>query len=51
VYIYDTYHYDKTQTVTLVPGDGVGQELAESVKAVFKAAEVPIEWEQFDLSG
>ncbi|KAG2196378.1 hypothetical protein INT47_012882 [Mucor saturninus] len=40
-----------TQTVTLVPGDGVGQELAESVKAVFKAAEVPIEWEQFDLSG
>lgn len=29
----------------------MGQELAESVKAVFKAAEVPIEWEQFDLSG
>ncbi|GAA5803216.1 isocitrate dehydrogenase, NAD-dependent [Helicostylum pulchrum] len=40
-----------TQTVTLVPGDGVGQELSESVKAVFKAAEAPIEWEQFDLSG
>ncbi|KAK4516847.1 GTP-binding protein Rho1 [Mucor velutinosus] len=40
-----------THTVTLVPGDGVGQELSESVKAVFKAAEVPVEWEQFDLSG
>lgn len=34
-----------------MPGDGVGQELSESVKAVFKAAEVPVEWEQFDLSG
>ncbi|KAI9362831.1 isocitrate dehydrogenase, NAD-dependent [Pilaira anomala] len=40
-----------TQTVTLVPGDGVGKELSESVKAVFKAVEAPIEWEQFDLTG
>lgn len=44
-------HHEQTHTVTLVPGDGVGQELSESVKAVFKAAEVPVEWEQFDLSG
>lgn len=35
----------------MVPGDGVGQELSESVKSVFKADNVPIEWEQFDLSG
>ncbi|KAG0165766.1 isocitrate dehydrogenase (NAD(+)) idh1 [Apophysomyces sp. BC1034] len=39
------------RTVTLVPGDGVGKELSEAVKTVFKAANVPIEWEQFDLSG
>ncbi|KAL0082298.1 isocitrate dehydrogenase NAD-dependent subunit 1 [Phycomyces blakesleeanus] len=43
---------DQTKTlVTLIPGDGVGKELAESVKAVFSAANVPVEWEQFDLSG
>ncbi|CAO3671250.1 unnamed protein product [Rhizopus stolonifer] len=39
------------QKVTLIPGDGVGQELSESVKAIFKAAQVPVEFEQFDLSG
>lgn len=37
--------------MTLVPGDGVGKELTKSVKSIFKAAQVPIEWEQFDLSG
>lgn len=37
--------------MTLVPGDGVGKELCNSVKSVFKAAQVPIEWEQFDLTG
>lgn len=38
-------------TVTLIPGDGAGHEIAASVKTIFKAAHVPIEWEQFDLSG
>lgn len=38
-------------TVTLIPGDGVGSEVAESVKTVFKADRVPIEWEQVDVSG
>ncbi|GMH24937.1 hypothetical protein Nepgr_026780 [Nepenthes gracilis] len=33
-------------TATLFPGDGIGPEIAESVKKVFKAAEVPIEWEE-----
>ena len=37
--------------MTLIPGDGVGKELSEAVKAVFAAAKAPIEWEQFDLSG
>ncbi|KAG1062015.1 hypothetical protein G6F41_011826 [Rhizopus arrhizus] len=39
------------QKVTLIPGDGVGHELAESVKAIFKASNAPVEWEQFNLSG
>ncbi|KAK6126202.1 hypothetical protein DH2020_040045 [Rehmannia glutinosa] len=31
---------------TLFPGDGIGPEIAESVKQVFKVADVPIEWEE-----
>ncbi|MQL90439.1 hypothetical protein Taro_023023 [Colocasia esculenta] len=31
---------------TLFPGDGIGPEIAESVKQVFNVAEVPIEWEE-----
>ncbi|GAV67871.1 Iso_dh domain-containing protein, partial [Cephalotus follicularis] len=31
---------------TLFPGDGIGPEIAKSVKEVFKVAEVPIEWEE-----
>ncbi|KVH99957.1 Isocitrate and isopropylmalate dehydrogenase family [Cynara cardunculus var. scolymus] len=31
---------------TLFPGDGIGPEIAESVKKVFSAADVPIEWEE-----
>lgn len=36
------------KTVTLVPGDGIGPEITESVKAVFKAANAPIIWEEVD---
>ncbi|KAF9435818.1 isocitrate dehydrogenase (NAD(+)) idh1 [Entomortierella beljakovae] len=38
-------------TVTLIPGDGIGQETAAAVKTIFKAANVPVDWEQFDVSG
>ncbi|OMJ17412.1 Isocitrate dehydrogenase [NAD] subunit 1, mitochondrial [Smittium culicis] len=38
-------------TVTLIPGDGIGKEVANSVKKVFKAANVPVEFEQFNVSG
>ena len=37
--------------MTLIPGDGIGAEVAESVKTVFKADNVPVEWEQVDVSG
>ncbi|KAJ3053857.1 isocitrate dehydrogenase (NAD(+)) idh1 [Rhizophlyctis rosea] len=43
--------YGGIHTVTLIPGDGVGLEMSTAVKTIFKAAGVPIEWEQFDLSG
>ncbi|KAK9723998.1 hypothetical protein RND81_05G040100 [Saponaria officinalis] len=32
-------------TATLFPGDGIGPEIAESVKQIFETAEVPIEWD------
>lgn len=37
--------------MTLIPGDGIGAEVAESVKTVFKADNVPVEFEQVDVSG
>ncbi|KAJ3254077.1 isocitrate dehydrogenase (NAD(+)) idh1 [Boothiomyces macroporosus] len=43
--------YGGKHTVTLIPGDGVGLEMAIAVKTIFRAADVPIEWEQFDLTG
>ncbi|CAG8683525.1 13732_t:CDS:2, partial [Racocetra fulgida] len=36
---------------TLIPGDGIGQETAAAVKTIFRAANVPIEWEQLDVTG
>ncbi|KAL1595724.1 isocitrate dehydrogenase (NAD(+)) idh1 [Paraconiothyrium brasiliense] len=38
-------------TVTLIPGDGIGAEVSESVKQIFKADNVPIEWEQVNVTG
>ena len=35
-----------TKKVTLIKGDGIGPEITEAVKKVFKAAQVPIEWEE-----
>src|SRR4028118_2036664 len=33
------------QTVTLIPGDGIGPDLTDSVKEVIGALDVGIEWE------
>nr|CAG8574566.1 242_t:CDS:10 [Entrophospora candida] len=46
-----TTKYGGKYTVTLIPGDGIGPEIAESVKTVFKEAKVPIEWEQYNVTG
>lgn len=37
--------------VTLLPGDGIGRELCDSVKSVFAALNVPVDFEQVDLTG
>jgi isocitrate dehydrogenase (NAD+) len=34
------------RTVTLIKGDGIGPEIAESLVRVFEAAKVPIQWEE-----
>lgn len=43
--------YGGTYTVTLIPGDGIGAEITNSVKEIFEACNVPVEWEQYDVSG
>ena len=37
-------------TVTLIEGDGIGPEIAQSVKDIFEAAGVPIKWESVDVT-
>ncbi|KAK3355483.1 putative isocitrate dehydrogenase [NAD] subunit 1 mitochondrial precursor [Neurospora tetraspora] len=49
--IFKPTKYGGKYTVTLIPGDGIGAEVAESVKTVFKADNVPITWEQIEVSG
>ncbi|KAJ8395584.1 hypothetical protein AAFF_G00030650 [Aldrovandia affinis] len=41
---------DSTFKVTMLPGDGVGPELMTAVKEVFKAGDIPVEFEEFHLS-
>ena len=33
-------------TATLFPGDGIGPEISSAVKQIFKAAQVPIGWDE-----
>jgi isocitrate dehydrogenase (NAD+) len=35
-----------THHVVLIPGDGIGPSIADSVKRIFAAAEIPIEWHE-----
>lgn len=49
--IFKPTKYGGKYTTTLIPGDGIGAEVAESVKTIFKADNVPIEWEQVDVTG
>jgi len=49
--IFKPTKYGGKYTVSLIPGDGIGAEVAESVKTIFKADNVPITWEQIEVSG
>ncbi|ODQ81660.1 hypothetical protein BABINDRAFT_159922 [Babjeviella inositovora NRRL Y-12698] len=37
--------------VTLIPGDGIGKEITDSVQKIFKQENVPVEWEVVNVSG
>jgi len=39
--------YGGVYSVTLIPGDGVGKEITNSVKDIFEKANVPVEFEEF----
>ncbi|KAF8505787.1 hypothetical protein F5888DRAFT_1604446 [Russula emetica] len=43
--------YGGVYTVTLIPGDGIGEEITASVKEIFESVNAPIEWDQYDVSG
>ncbi|RHZ81707.1 hypothetical protein Glove_117g463 [Diversispora epigaea] len=43
--------YVRKHTVTLIPGTRIDKETTYAEKTIFKAANVPIECEQLDLSG
>uniref|UniRef100_A0A5S6QCL0 isocitrate dehydrogenase (NAD(+)) n=1 Tax=Trichuris muris TaxID=70415 RepID=A0A5S6QCL0_TRIMR len=36
--------------VTLIPGDGIGPEISQSVQRIFEAAEVPVVWDPVDVT-
>ena len=41
---------DAPRTVTLIPGDGIGPEIANGVQRIFDAAGVPLNWESVDVT-
>lgn len=41
---------DGNFSVTLIEGDGIGPEIAQSVKDIFSAANAPIKWEPVDVT-
>lgn len=46
-----TVRYGGRAAVTLVPGDGIGQELAAATKTLFKAINAPIDFQEIPFSG
>jgi len=50
VYFFQTVEQEGKLKCTLIPGDGVGPELVVAVQNVFKAADVPVEFEPYFLS-
>ncbi|XP_071102645.1 isocitrate dehydrogenase [NAD] subunit alpha, mitochondrial-like [Haliotis cracherodii] len=44
------YFSSQVQTVTLIPGDGIGPEISDSVKQIFAASGAPVDWEEVDVT-
>lgn len=42
--------YGGRYTVTLIPGDGVGAEITDSVVSIFEAENIPVDWERVDIT-
>ena len=42
--------YGGRHTVTMLPGDGIGPEIAVAVQKIFAAAEAPIAWDPVDVT-
>lgn len=43
--------YGGKYTVTLIPGDGIGKEITDSVRKIFDHENVPVEFETIEMSG
>jgi len=43
--------YGGVYTVTLIPGDGIGVEVSNAVKEVFEHVNVPVEFDEYKVSG
>lgn len=43
--------YGGRHLVTLIPGDGIGKELSNSIRTVFSSLNIPVDFEQVDLTG
>lgn len=43
--------YGSRKEVTLIPGDGIGMAAAQAVKTIFKAQNVPVDFEEIQVSG
>lgn len=48
--IFKPTKYGGKYTATLIPGDGIGGEITETVKNIFKADNVPITWESVEIT-
>ncbi|XP_068131908.1 isocitrate dehydrogenase [NAD] subunit alpha, mitochondrial [Hyperolius riggenbachi] len=41
---------NQMQTVTLIPGDGIGPEISSAVMKIFEAAKAPVQWEERNVT-
>jgi isocitrate dehydrogenase (NAD+) len=47
--VFRRYYSSEIKTLTLIEGDGIGPEISDSVRKIFTAAQVPVQWEPVDV--